>query len=270
MVLVSALPPPEGNVWYLAYGSNLSSSKFVRDRGIRPLATVLVAAPGLTLAMDTAGVPYREPSYANIRPLSERTESKETTVLGTAYLVTPSQYLDIIKSEGGGIAYTEISVQVTPLETNTKLEADSLHGATTEDLKEARTLVSLLTRLPAPCPSQRYMNLVINGAAELNYPCNYQLYLKRIETYRPAKHALAKLGAYLFLFLWVPIMTIAEIITKISIAWFGDEYGNAPHAVILLVRAIVITMWWHHDHVHGPVWGRGDGLDAPSIRNYGV
>jgi gliotoxin/aspirochlorine biosynthesis gamma-glutamylcyclotransferase len=60
-------------------------------------------------------------------------------------------------------------------------------------------------------------------------------------------------------------MTMAERVTKKSIAWFGDEIGNAPYAVILFVRAIVKAMWWHHDYLHAPIWGQGDGLDAPAI-----
>ncbi|KAK5637487.1 hypothetical protein RRF57_013202 [Xylaria bambusicola] len=175
MVVVSTLGQPVGNVWYLAYGSNLSSSKFVRDRGIKPLAAVLVAVPGFTLAIQSAGVPYQEPSYASIRPLSECATGKEKTVLGTAYLVTPSQYADIIRSEGGGIAYKEISVRVTPLKTSTKLASNDFHEADNEDITEARTLVSLMIRLPAPCPSQRYMvsNQMLKGTAQsLPYPCH--------------------------------------------------------------------------------------------------
>jgi gliotoxin/aspirochlorine biosynthesis gamma-glutamylcyclotransferase len=167
MVLVSTLGLPKDNVWYLAYGSNLSSSKFVRDRGIKPLAAVVVAVPGLTLSMESAGVPYQEPSYATIHPVPSCANGKEITALGTAYLVTPSQYADIIRSEGGGIAYKEISVRVTPLDKVTKLEYDSLHGTNAEELSEARTLVSIMTRLPAPCPSQRYM---VSTYTELHTP----------------------------------------------------------------------------------------------------
>ncbi|KAI0549810.1 hypothetical protein F4679DRAFT_545655 [Xylaria curta] len=265
MVVVSTLGQPTDNVWYLAYGSNLSSSKFVKDRGIKPLAAVLVGVPGFTLVMHSAGVPYQEPSYASIRPLSECATGKEKTVLGTAYLVTPSQYADIIRSEGGGIAYKETSVRVTPLKALTKLASNNLYEASNEDPSEARTLVSLMIRLPAPCPSQRYMNLIVYGAMESRYPSDYQLYLKSIKTYQPATHPRARFGAELFLCLWIPIMVMAERITKLSIAWFGDECGNAPYAIILLVRAIVKAMWWHHDNIHAPIWGRGDGLNTAAI-----
>jgi len=185
MVLVSTLGVPEGNVWYLAYGSNLSSSKFVRDRGIKPLAAAVVAVPGLTLSMESAGVPYQEPSYASIHPVSSCANSKEITVLGTAYLVTPSQYADIIRSEGGGIAYKEISVRVIPLDKVTKLEYDSLRGTNAEELSEARTLVSIMTRLPAPCPSQRYMvstytELHISPYASIVIPTGSQLVIQTL------------------------------------------------------------------------------------------
>ncbi|KAI0419771.1 hypothetical protein F5X98DRAFT_384042 [Xylaria grammica] len=232
-MLVSTLGVPKGNVWYLAYGSNLSSS--------------------------------------NIRPLSKYANSKETTALGTAYLVTPSQYTSIIKSEGGEIAYKEVNVRVTPLKISTKSGSNNPHDVSNKDLSEARTLISLMIRLPAPCPSQRYMNLVVNGAIESKYPPGYQRYLKGISTYQPATHPRAKLGAKLFLCLWIPIMTVAERVTKFSIIWFGDEYGNAPYvSIILLIRAVVKTMWWHHDHLHAPIWGRGDGLDVPAVDGFEV
>lgn len=154
-VLLTLPPAPSGtNIWYLAYGSNLSSSKFVRDRGITPLATAVVSVPGFTLALESAGFPYREPSFASIRPIdANHAEPKERQLLGTAYLVTGEQYSRIIASEGGGIAYKEVAVCVE--------RVDGVgEGGKEEDgggkVMEARTLISVLVRRPEPRPSQRY------------------------------------------------------------------------------------------------------------------
>jgi hypothetical protein len=54
---------------------------------------------------------------------------------------------------------------------------------------------------------------------------------------------------------------LLENITKRSISCSGDQEENAPALVIWLVRTAVAVMWWHHDHIHAPIWGRGDGLN---------
>lgn len=152
MVVILSLAAPRENLWYLAYGSNLSSSKFVKDRGIIPLDAAVVSVPGFTLAMDSAGVPYQEPSFANIRPIDHNSFPKQKSALGTAYLVTPEQYFHIIASEGGGIAYREIQVEVGLIEVEGKLQCQK------NDCKmTARTLVTVLQRLPEPRPSERYL-----------------------------------------------------------------------------------------------------------------
>ncbi|KAI1322273.1 hypothetical protein F5Y16DRAFT_416274 [Xylariaceae sp. FL0255] len=260
MVVTLTLEPPTELVWYLAYGSNLASSKFTRDRGIKPLAAVTIVAPGYTLAMEGAGLPYQEPSYATIRPLSRQRSNGEVELLGTAYLITPAQYAQVIRSEGGGIAYKEASIRVIPVQTKDKEELEEIHWRKESDIEEARTLIGLLTRTPAPTPSKRYMKLIIDGACESNYPLEYRQYLSRIPTYRPPTHPWAKLGAFLFLSLWAPIMSFMEKLTKWSIKRAGDEDGNAPYVIVLLVRAVVRALWWHHDYIHAPLWGRGDGI----------
>lgn len=145
MVVIRTLPAPTENLWYLAYGSNLSSSKFVKDRGIVPLDTVVVSVPGFTLAMESAGVPYQEPSFASVRLIDTQASPKEKELLGTAYLVTPEQYTHIIASEGGGIAYREVAVDV-----------QAFHDDAGTSMI-ARTLITVMLRRPAPRPSQRYM-----------------------------------------------------------------------------------------------------------------
>lgn len=67
--------------------------------------------------------------------------------------------------------------------------------------------------------------------------------------------------------IWTPIVTLMEKITKATVNLDGK--GNAPSVVILLVRMVVITMWWYHDLIHAPFWGRGDGredLDAHMLQ----
>jgi hypothetical protein len=53
-------------------------------------------------------------------------------------------------------------------------------------------------------------------------------------------------------------MSMMEKVTKAALKSSGE--ANAPLWVIILVRAVVVSMWFHHDYIHSPIWGRGDGL----------
>ncbi|KAK8092441.1 uncharacterized protein PG998_014926 [Apiospora kogelbergensis] len=260
MVVIRTLPPPQGNIWYLAYGSNLSSSKFIKDRGIHPLDVVVVSVPGFTLALESMGFPYREPSFATIRARDLQATPKERELLGTAYLVTPYQYKKIISSEGGGIAYREDSMHTVPVQKLPDPDQKELSDISNDKIL-VRTLVTVVQRCPPPRPSQRYLTLIIDGAAEADYPHEYQEYLQGLPFYKPAKQLYRRIGAALFLSIWVPIMNLMEMITNFAISGSGDASGNAPPVVIFLVRTALSVMWLHHDYVHAPLWGRGDGLE---------
>jgi hypothetical protein len=127
----------------------MSPQKFVGDRGIQPLAAARVRLPGWVLTMDVAGLPYQEPAFASIQPAPKEEKPSKRSVIGLAYLVTQSQYRSIIGSEGGGIAYSEISVDAEPL-----TEKDA---TLTGPRVVVQTLGTALVRCPAGRPSERYM-----------------------------------------------------------------------------------------------------------------
>lgn len=70
-------------------------------------------------------------------------------VLGIAYLITADQYVKVLGSEGGGIAYEDIEVDATPV-------GEKDREQTGERLK-VRTLGAAIERHPPPRPSKRYM-----------------------------------------------------------------------------------------------------------------
>jgi hypothetical protein len=150
MLVLQRLPPPTSEVWYLAYGSNLAASKFIHDRGIVPLLTAVVVIPGWTLVMDTAGVPYSEPSFASISSIHESGYEKSKEVIGTAYLLTPEMYTKVIASEGGGIAYAEVEVRANRL-----VDPSGQKMETEGDSFAVRSLVTVLRNFARP--SVRYM-----------------------------------------------------------------------------------------------------------------
>ena len=123
-------------VFYLAYGSNLSAETFLGVRGIRPLSQVNVSVPTLRLTFDLAGIPYREPCFANVSyrklpdkplpdprqpivppivPPDEGRDGWAAGLIGVVYEVTQSDYKIIMQTEGGGASYHEIAVPCVPL-----------------------------------------------------------------------------------------------------------------------------------------------------------
>ncbi|KAG9230914.1 gliotoxin biosynthesis protein GliK [Amylocarpus encephaloides] len=239
-------------VWYLAYGSNMSTGKFTGSRGIVPLAAARVRAPGRILAFNIPGLPYSEPTFTSIAPrepaLLTRPEKKPSPdLLGVAYLITERQYVQVRASEGGGIAYDDIEVDAVPV--------DAEDAKVTGPNIRARTLAAAIERNPWPRASERYMSIIIAGAIEVRMPQYYQDYLECMPVYQPPQDTRGKCGAAIFLAFWGPVMNCMERITKKSI---GPD-GCAPMAVILLVRWVLVAIWLTHDMVFAPFFGRGDG-----------
>ncbi|KAJ4390995.1 hypothetical protein N0V93_004594 [Gnomoniopsis smithogilvyi] len=238
-------------LWYVAYGSNMSTAKFTGSRGIKPICSIRVRIPGFRLAMQIPGVPYSEPSFASITPrtLAEAEKGTEPDVIGVAYLILQCQYKRVIASEGGGIAYRDIRVLCEPL---CGIDRKGLG-----DRIEMRTLATAMLRKPAPLPSQRYMAILEQGSRESQLPLSYQQYLLDKPKYQPPTSFRTKLGARIFATFWGPMMAVLEKVTRHSI----QDDGTAHWSVVIMVRSTMFIMWvlWH-DCVFAPIFGRGDGL----------
>lgn len=135
-------------VWYLAYGSNMSSAKFTGSRGIVPQAIARVRVPGHILAFNIPGLPYSEPTFTSI-VRSNPADIEKPELLGVAYLITQDQYIRVLASEGGGIAYDDIEVKCIPVsETDRQIIGSHVM---------VKTLGPAMERSPWPKPSRRYM-----------------------------------------------------------------------------------------------------------------
>lgn len=144
-------------VLYLAYGSNMASSTFLGQRGIKPLSQIPVLVPELRLTFDLPGIPYAEPCFAATRvrepaPLPEEENADETEsmdgeilsekasllqteraqnsdyhehrwhkpLVGVVYEVTLADYAKIIATEGGGRGYLDVVIDCYPFAENYK------------------------------------------------------------------------------------------------------------------------------------------------------
>ncbi|KAL6834283.1 hypothetical protein J3E69DRAFT_326495 [Trichoderma sp. SZMC 28015] len=249
---------PQDHVWYFAYGSNLSSETFRAHRGIQPLEAIPVRLPGWSLTFDIYGVPYQEPAFSSISVAALSTIKNGNgaalrDVYGTAYLVDREAYYSIIASEGGGTAYKEIAVQAERISAGAEKESH---------IPQSLVVMTLIRGYAATiprCPSQRYKDIMVQGAEEAQLPASYRSFLDTIPTYRPPKSASRLVGAKIFLAIWVPVMMVAEWITNMTAN--ADGRGNCPRWVHAFVRLVLVAMWLHHDLVHARIFGRGDGLE---------
>ncbi|KAF7176340.1 hypothetical protein CNMCM7691_002265 [Aspergillus felis] len=262
-LLPRSTPDQDRLVWYLAYGSNLASKTFREDRQMSPQAAAAVGVPGWRLTMSSAGFPYREPAFASIEeipglPSSEKPENekdREVALCGTAYLITWAQWIQIIASEGGGIAYEQAVLSAQPIR-----KADRQRWGETI---RVWTLVSTLERFPEARPSARYMGLIVDGAQAAEIPRSYIEHIQRkYPCYQPKLEPWARIGAALFLAFWTPLLTLLSILTRATARTGPGENGHVPDGVRALVRFAMYCMWWVHDVLWAGIWGRGDGLDS--------
>ncbi|KLO10381.1 hypothetical protein SCHPADRAFT_892408 [Schizopora paradoxa] len=274
----------EDCVWYLAYGSNLSSPVFKGRRGIKPLDVKSVYVKGVELAFDLSGLPYVEPRFANCRLVEEAdhvragqapADAKRKDMngsalvppgctnpwvggmIGVAYLVTPKDFANILKTEGGGSSYEVITVDAQVLDDCEEAREKERFRFTGKVL-EAFTLSAppSKTRIMDGHSSLRYLNLIRNGArvsfAEHRLPVDYIAHLDDLPHY--AATFRQKIGRVVFIATFAPV-----VIPVLALGLLAtDKSGNSPQFVNTVRRGLFASLWWCHDNLFAPVFGSGE------------
>lgn len=148
---------PDKPVWYLGYGSNMSTTS-MQDRKVSPLASKIVVVPTHYFNFDIFGIPYSEPSYASIEEFPSGESGrlklvhgenciKVPALCGVAYLLTPTDFHALLITEGSGVVYDVIEVQAYGLDER---------GAATGEPSTAYTLKAKWPQRPNGTPSARY------------------------------------------------------------------------------------------------------------------
>ncbi|KAF7157263.1 hypothetical protein CNMCM5623_001386 [Aspergillus felis] len=202
---------PDKAIWYFAYGSNIKSS-IMKARGITPLCSQAVVVPSHVLSFDIFGIPYAEPSFASIAPISNgpagTTNDKENRTMlpvhGVAHLLTPDDYRRLVLTEGAGVGYNEITVTAGPV--------TDLHTDKREIL--VHTLEAKYPWRPNRAPSARYMGLILEGAEEFKLPAAYRAYLESLPRFERPQTLRGRFGAYWFLAFWHRAIRILARLTK--------------------------------------------------------
>jgi cation transport regulator ChaC len=149
----------EGHLWYFAYGSNLDPDTFLRRRGMRPVETMCVCAPGRKLVFDLAIGPG-ERGVANLIP------DPRSATWGVAYEVSREQADWLDRTEGvpsGG--YRRVFLEVSARD-GTNLAAFTYSS---DRGVEGRK------------PSPRYMRIILAGARHHALPSEWILRLESLE-----------------------------------------------------------------------------------------
>ena len=172
-------------VWYLAFGSNMSTKVLVDRRKIEPSESHPVVVQDYQLTFNVPGIPYWEPSFASILP------RKGKKLHGVIYNVSEQDFKRIQRSEGGagikGLGYQPVDIAVTTY---------------SGDKYIARTLYyncNLFPNIREFHPSKRYLNLILDGAMEHHLDADYIGKLENLQYYDACSIS-EKVSKYLFLF----------------------------------------------------------------------
>jgi hypothetical protein len=158
-------------VWYFAYGSNMNSGTFRGRRGIEYARAVPVRVQGWRLVLDKSSVFPLSETFANVVPDS----AAET--LGVAFEVDEADLVQIDWSEGVPLgSYQRIEIEVAAL---TPVDDGPISAFTLTSEKRAAR----------PSPSDRYMQLVIDGAIEHGLPAEWVEMLRAVPAYPDTRAA---------------------------------------------------------------------------------
>uniref|UniRef100_A0A7S3SXV2 gamma-glutamylcyclotransferase n=1 Tax=Strombidinopsis acuminata TaxID=141414 RepID=A0A7S3SXV2_9SPIT len=175
-------PPPSTTpggfvVEYFAIGSNMKEEVMTKRRRITPVAPARPAvAPNHELTFDVPGLSVLEPAFAAIKP----NEGRECH--GVLYTLTPADWLRLLASEGVPLAYRPVPLTVECYD-GRRVEAMSLGvgaGIPTAQFRGTRKGVDDVAEIQ-PRPSQRYLNLLREGARESGLAATWVEYLEGLQ-----------------------------------------------------------------------------------------
>lgn len=147
------------DLWYFAYGSNLSRATFEERRGMRPVARTIGRLLGWRLCFDL-------PVGPGERGVANLAADPTAAVHGVAYHLSTADAERLDGTEGVGVGYYR----------REPVELELPGGA----WLDAFTYVSA-RGVPGRRPSARYLGLLLDGAREHALPAEWIRYLESLE-----------------------------------------------------------------------------------------
>ncbi|PFH63437.1 hypothetical protein XA68_10028 [Ophiocordyceps unilateralis] len=235
----------------------MAAATFLGMRGIRPLSQVNVSVPSLRLTFGLRGVPYWEPCFANVvfRDPPEKTASDDWDgrLMGVVYEVTVSDFGVIMRTEGAGSSYKEITIPCIPIKSGPQPHETRPFLARTlfaPQEKEER-------RHEGAQPSGRYLKLLQDGAREHGLPESYQRYLQSLQPYTTT-HWRQRVGRFLLLLIWSPMLLVFLKVTGLLV----DETGRLPAGLATAMSTWFNLMWMTYKAIFKPLFGDGERTEA--------
>lgn len=148
---------PDNLVYYLGYGSNMSSRYLSNVRNVEIYESHAAIIDDHLVKFNLKGLPHIEPAFANM------VVSPGSTSYGVAHLITPKDLKSIVGSEASSYTPTEITVTT---DQNKRIKVWTLIG-------KDNTFNGI--------PSQRYVAILLEGAVEHGLPSDYIQKLKQLD-----------------------------------------------------------------------------------------
>jgi hypothetical protein len=136
------------DVWYFAYGANMSSRVLAGRRGVHPAASEAARLNGHRLVFDLRGVPHFEPGFASVQACARGECADDDHVEGVLYRLRARDLRVVEVTESSRYRWLDVVVEGR--------DAGRVQARTLQNLRPTAGLV----------PSRRYLALLIEGARE--------------------------------------------------------------------------------------------------------
>ena len=235
------------NLYYFGLGSNMLRSK-IENRGVNGTKIDLISmeaavVKGHRLAFNTRGFPPLEPGMGALEPCTEASSRplekyKEDECHGALVLLTPDNYEKVMRSEGvnpenppSNSGYEEVVVDAYP------------YKSPDRPVKAIALCIRAKSKLKRDAaPSQRYMNILLEGAAELGLKPCYQEFLAT-HPVQSAPKWLRRLAVYNLIFTFSVSTTLkTRIVSRVQagMLYLFHRPQAAQQAVLNLCNAAVL------------------------------
>lgn len=219
-----------------------------------PKESIPAKLPGWRLTYDYRGMPFVEPAFADIEPLTPGDTTPE--VQGVCHQITMKEWEGIVATEGGGGVYKHgyhvVNVNPVPLRgSKTPIKALSLSVGQDEVLKFHDNQLHL--------PSKRYLTLLVEGAKYYQLEPSYVDWLESHECYARHEHIKHKALFYFIMSGLIPI--ILPVIAMFSLNFLVHRTlpKSAAAKIRYLTHVILFhlgrVIWAYHDTLHW-IFGR--------------
>ncbi|XDG06779.1 hypothetical protein ABKA04_006394 [Annulohypoxylon sp. FPYF3050] len=260
---------------------------------------------------DPPKPPFDPPKYPGLLlpSLPPGIPSWDKGLYGVVYELTNDDYRKIIKVEGGGSAYKDVLTPVLALPPPINIpekppipelpkpfvahtlyaphlpsfkppgdgdgDVDGNDDDGDDDPRDKKWWQKLLLPVHRPegyaQPSERYLQLIRDGAHEHYLPDDYQHYLAQLQSYKITA-CRQEVGRWLLLLLWSPFFAL---ILLLGYFLADKEDGKVPLWLNAASAVLANFLWKSYDAIFKPLFGDGertievDDSDAMRIRREG-